>query len=55
MIYAGEWEGMTTQTKCPLCGEETGDPKAVYSHLMTNHRKSTLSQELLEQKEPPRQ
>lgn len=50
-----EWEGMSNHTKCPLCGEEEDDPKAVYSHLMTHHRKSTLSQKLLESKEAPRQ
>ena len=50
-----EWEGMSNHTKCPLCGEQEDDPKAVYSHLMTHHRKSALSQKLLESKEAPRQ
>lgn len=46
---------MTKPTECPLCGEETDDPKGVYSHLMTHHRKSALSQKLLETKNAPRQ
>ena len=28
---------------CPLCGVETTDARALYTHLQTGHRKSTLA------------
>ena len=28
---------------CPLCGVETADARALYTHLQTGHRKSTLA------------
>ena len=36
--------------KCPLCDESKETSNKIYSHLMTQHRKSTLSRELMEAK-----
>lgn len=38
---------MQTAHECPLCGEQATESTAIYSHLMTHHRKSAISRELM--------
>lgn len=35
--------------ECPLCGLESSELNDIYTHLMTNHRKSAISNALLEE------
>ena len=39
---------MQPQYECPVCGTSKDDETEIYSHLMTRHRKSKISQHLLE-------
>lgn len=39
--------GENDRSSCPLCRFTTGDRTDVYVHLMTAHRKSRISEELL--------
>ncbi len=44
---------MQSTYECPLCGEQATESTAIYSHLMTHHRKSTISRELMAAVEKP--
>lgn len=39
---------MHHEAECPLCGESATDKRVIVSHMMTHHRKSSISRMLLD-------